>query len=120
MKAIVGILMSVFIGLILFISMPFIDDYFSAIKFDSEKWINARSEPEGWGLRWDMRRDLVNNHKLKGKSKDDIITLLGPPTNESANNVYYYLGPAILGINCGTLEIKIQDNAVKRWRIYSG
>ncbi len=80
-------------------------------KFNSEKWKseNLNSE-ENWTLRWNMMNDLRNNHKIKGKTKNEIIELLGKPDNENKNQFYYYLGYSGNGINTGSLFITFDED----------
>lgn len=121
MKAILGIITTLIISLVLFISMPYINDYMNATPFNSQKWIEAENETEeNWKDRWNMRRDLMANYDLKGKSKEEIIKLLGRPSGESENQMSYSLGPAIIGIDMGTLLIKLENEKVQSYRVYSG
>lgn len=121
MKAILGIITTLIIALFLFFSMPYINDYMNATPFHSQKWIEAEKETEGnWKDRWNMRRDLLANYNLKGKSKEEIIKLLGKPHQESENEMYYSLGPATTGIDMGTLLIKFVNKKVQSYRVYSG
>lgn len=58
--------------------------------FTTEKWVSNMSE------RVYIVDDLINTYELNGKSKSEIVTLLGSPTDteyfKSENNVVYYLG----------------------------
>lgn len=119
MKAILGIISALVIALVLFITMPYIGDYMNAIPFDSQKWVEAENEKK-WKDRWNMRRDLLENYSLKGQSYYEIIKLLGKPSREQENEMSYNLGPAIIGIDMGTLIIKLENKKVKSYRVYSG
>ncbi|RZF62340.1 hypothetical protein [Sphingobacterium corticibacterium] len=88
--------------------------------FDSEKWKNWIETEETWFLRWDMMNSLRHSHNLKGKTKMEIIELLGEPESKINNNFYYHLGAARRGIDIGTLTIKFDETEkvieFKVWR----
>ena len=90
--------------------------------FDSHKWKNSDlNREENWNLRWSMINDLRNNYKLKGRTKKEIIQLLGKPENELKNKFYYYLGYSGKGINTGTLTIFFAENdVVEKIQVYQG
>ncbi len=85
-------------------------------KFDSERWkyLNDTSE-DTWSLRWDMMNDLRNNYELVGKTRKQIIELLGKPDTDTNADVSYYLGYSKTGINTGTLTLYFdkEDKVVK-------
>lgn len=58
--------------------------------FSSEKWI------ENPNKRVNIVDDLLNEYKFIGKSKSEVIKLLGTPTEQAyfkeVNNIVYYLG----------------------------
>lgn len=62
------------------------------IPFDKEKW----SDDRGIGVEalWDVRpalaRDLINNNKLIGKTKPEVISMLGD-ADDSSNIIRYEL-----------------------------
>lgn len=74
-------------------------------KFDSNKWKEEINTEENWTLRWKMMNDLRNNYKLKAKTKNEIISLLGNPDGKFQNVFQYSLGYTGKGINTGTLYI---------------
>jgi len=74
-------------------------------QFDSEKWKNWTESEEELSLRWDMMNSLRNNHELDGKTKTEIINLLGKPDSETNSDFRYYLGMSKRGINTGSLTI---------------
>ncbi|MGE7182556.1 hypothetical protein ACQKKK_00880 [Peribacillus sp. NPDC006672] len=59
-------------------------------RFTTERWLN---DDEG---RVYLVDDLLNEHELIGKTKEEVITLLGSPTEteyfKKEDNVVYYLG----------------------------
>jgi hypothetical protein len=79
-------------------------------QFDSEKWKNWTESESEWSLRWDMMNSLRNNHELRGKSKTEIIELLGIPETKNESEFGYYLGMAKHGIDTGHLTIKFDKN----------
>ncbi|BAO56056.1 hypothetical protein [Nonlabens marinus] len=81
-------------------------------KFDSEKWKNWTESESEWSLRWDMMNSLRNNYELKGKSKTEIIELLGKPDSEVKTDFKYYLGMSKRGINTGSLTIEFNENGI--------
>ncbi len=60
---------------------------------------------------WDMMNSLRNNHELRGKSKTEIIELLGIPETKNESEFGYYLGMSTKhGIDTGHLTIKFDKN----------
>ena len=65
-------------------------------QFDSEKWKNWTESGSGMvHYVWDMMNSLRNNHELRGKSKTQIIELLGIPETKNESEFGYYLGMSI-------------------------
>lgn len=82
----------------------------SGEKFDSNLWKTADLNAENnMSLRWDMMNSLRGNHNLIGKSKTEIINLLGQPSDVTNNVYYYYLGYSGTGINAGSLRISFDS-----------
>ena len=67
-------------------------EYHPASKFDKVKWIENSRE------RLEMRKDLIESKILIGKTKSEVIEILGKPENKIAsemdtlNSWNYYLG----------------------------
>lgn len=67
------------------------------IRFDSSKWkqtgqLNQVSYP-----RLEMADDLIHDRTLYGKTKEEVIELLGKPSNDDYFKTYdlvYWLGPS--------------------------
>ena len=78
-------------------------------QFDSEKWINWTESEAELSLRWDMMNSLRNNYELTGKTKKEILQLLGKPESETNSDFRYYLGMSKHGINTGSLTIKFNE-----------
>jgi outer membrane protein assembly factor BamE (lipoprotein component of BamABCDE complex) len=66
-----------------------------------------------------MTDDLVDNKKLIGKTKEEVIELLGPEEHTVSNSRWtYYIGfkPGIMAIDPDVLEIEFEDGkVVKCW-----
>ncbi|GGG60582.1 hypothetical protein [Bizionia arctica] len=55
-------------------------------QFDSEKWKNWTELENDYLLRWNMMNSLQSAYELKGKTKTEIIELLGYPEFETIGN----------------------------------
>lgn len=67
------------------------------LPFIPEKWKNADIRNPDDNTRNRMCADLLMHHKLNGKSRDEILDLLGEPdeTNKFPDwDMKYYLGPS--------------------------
>ena len=91
-------------------------------KFDSNKWKTSNlNTEENFDLRWRMMNDLKKKYDLKGKSKTEIILLLGKPDTETRNELSYYLGYTGKGINTGSLILSFdENNKVQKIRVWQG
>ena len=74
---------------------------------NGKNWTESEAE---WSLRWDMMNSLRNNHQLKGKTKAEIIELLGEPEIKTDAEFGYYLGMAKHGIDVGNLAFIFGEN----------
>lgn len=80
-------------------------------EFSSEKWKNWIETENTSSLRWDMMNSLRNKQELKGKTKTEIIELLGEPDEDKTSRSFrYYLGMAKHGIDTGSLILKFDEN----------
>ncbi len=85
------------------------------IRFDNQKWKNWDIKESDSHLRWDMVDDLIDNYNLEGKTRKEIIELLGRPDNgvaSSAEHFYYDLGPCRRGIDFGSLNMEFKSGKV--------
>ncbi|MBL4753387.1 MAG: hypothetical protein JKY52_07325 [Flavobacteriales bacterium] len=89
--------------------------------FDAEKWKNWTETESTMSMRWDMMNGLRNNYELVGKSKKEIIDLLGEPESKMPSEFRYFLGYSRHGINTGsfTIEFNKEDN-VKDHYVWDG
>ena len=94
----------------------------SGDKFESKKWKNWTESEMELSSRWDMMNSLRNNYDLKGKTKKEIIILLGEPEFEESNSEFsYYLGYSKRGINTGRLVFYINaDGIISDYKVYQG
>lgn len=113
MKNLIG---TILVGLVLICSCSNRTD----IKFDSNTWKNWIETESTMTLRWDMHKDLIKQHKLKGLSIFEIINLLGEPEKKTENEFRYYLGMARHGIDTGTLILMIENGKVIDYKIWHG
>ena len=72
------------------------DDRFVPITFNSTQWKEAATDNSKYGLRVRMIDDLLGAYKLEGKSRAEIIDLLGEPEDNRGLkewDMVYCLGP---------------------------
>ncbi len=87
-------------------------------EFDSDKWKKWEESEDSYSGRYEMINSLTFKHKLVGKSKEEIISLLGKPEYIERNVYIYYLGFTRRGINTGTLHISFDNkNHVSSYEI---
>jgi outer membrane protein assembly factor BamE (lipoprotein component of BamABCDE complex) len=75
---------------LLFFCVVLLEVYEYESRFTAERWLNDDEE------RVYLVDDLMNEHELIGKTKEEVFTLLGSPTEteyfKEEDNVVYYLG----------------------------
>lgn len=71
----------------------------SRIAFDSETWIKAKTKPRPDAIRLQMVDSLIASHTLEGKSRDEIVKILGEPDGDPSLkkrfpkwDMHYFLG----------------------------
>jgi hypothetical protein len=95
---------------IIFCTVFYFKGKLSGEKFDSKLWKTADLNSENnWTLRWDMMNSLRESHNFIGKSKIEVINLLGKPSGITNNGYDYYLGYSRTGINTGSLRISFDS-----------
>lgn len=119
-KIIIGVAIIYILIITFFVLKPDINDYLNKTEFNSAEWINWKETESSFGVRWNMVYNLTEKHKLKGKTKDEIKILLGKPTNESKNEMSYYLGMTGHSINTGSLTFKFEKERVVEIKIWQG
>lgn len=111
-----------FYGVVIYraVFSPYVYNYFHRVEFDSEKWQNWNETIEESSLRWHMIHDLENDYELVGKTRLEIIDLLGKPDYESENEIRYYLGMSGHGIDTGTLILILENDNVIDYDVWRG
>lgn len=94
--------------IVLFFSFISCENY-NPKKFDSVKWKNASQREKGL-----MASDLVDSKILLGKSKTEVLELIGKPKDSSNINFHYliefgYIVPFHLDVNFDKNENKVID-----------
>ena len=91
--------------------------YYATHGFDQEKWNTNLEE------RYRMSKDIIDSEMLIGKTREEVIDILGAEYSLGANDVLIYeLGhvPGLLNIDPDFLEITFRDNMVIHVRQYEG
>lgn len=117
----IAVLIICYLGIIAFIVISGdIDNYMNRTDFNSESWKNWKETEMTACLRWDMTHSLTSNYELIGMTTQQIIELLGTPSNQSDSNMSYYLGMARHGIDTGSLILELEKGVVVEYRIWHG
>ena len=95
--------------LLLFIFLLSCGNNNKAEKFNKEKWINGTQIERG-----NMSTDLVDSKMLIGKTKVEVIELLGNPKDSSLINFHYpvdfgFMVPFHLDINFDLIDKKVKE-----------
>ncbi len=112
-----GFLLS-YVGLLAYLfGGPVVKDYTNRIPFDSAKWRNEEQVNSKNPVRIRMVDDLLSKHDLVGKTKENLIALLGTPPQTGYFSNYdfvYWLGPerGFMAIDSEWLVIKFENNKV--------
>ncbi len=107
-----------FVALIVF--SPYIENFRNRTDFNSEIWKTWEETEMNACLRWDMTHSLTTNYELIGMTTQEIIVLLGTPSDQSDSNMSYYLGMARHGIDTGSLILELENGKVINYRILHG
>jgi hypothetical protein len=97
----------IYIGLI--IAWVYAVTDYPKVDFDKTKWAADIEK------RYEMTDDLVDNEKLTGKTKDEIIELLGLEDNTQQSNQWtYYIGfrPRLFSVDPDILVIEFKNGKV--------
>ena len=117
----IGIGVSVYIiGVLFYVFTPALNDFTNRTEFDSQAWIAWEETESTLQLRWNMVNDLTKNYELNGKSVFEIKTMLGEPSFESNDEIYYGLGMTGFGINTGSLVLKTKNNIIIGYQVIQG
>lgn len=85
--------------------------------FDKSRWLVK--EKKQYPYRNKMLNDLIENQKLKGIKKSEVLNLLGEPDRQDSNYIFYTVDQQLLGdllpLHTKTLVIKFVNDTVA-WR----
>ena len=81
-------------------------------RFDSSEWKNTGDQNQYSYPRLKMADELISSHRLYGKSKEEVIELLGKASDEGyflSYDLVYWLGPerSWISIDSEWLVIKL-------------
>jgi hypothetical protein len=108
------------ISVIIWSFNPEINHFLNKQEFDSELWINWEETENEPNLRWKMVDNLIKTEKVKGKTTEELIELLGEPNSVNSISLSYYLGMTGRGINTGSLRFEIKDGRVIDYAVWQG
>lgn len=94
---------------------PVVVDHLHREPFNAPAWrANANSDTL-WPARLTMVDDLLSKDVLLGRTREDVIQLLGPPDGTSTQTLVYGLGPerGLIRIDSERLGIDFADGKVK-------
>jgi hypothetical protein len=84
-------------------------EYYPKRNFDRKEWLNNKDG------RYEYSDDIIDSKMLIGKSKSEVIKILGDDGNEYNNNDWYYMlgfRPELMNIDPDTLEIDFKNGKV--------
>jgi len=109
----IAIIPAVFFSPIIYIllieSWIFVTELYPKEKFDKQKWETNVEE------RYMMSKNIIKSEILIGKTKDEVIELLGNDYSDyDENHIGYYLGfvPRMFNIDPDILDIYFEDGKV--------
>jgi len=86
------------------------------VQFNSETWKNKAFVYNGDDLRAQMIDSLLEQKLLVGKSKSDIVELLGDPDTDSEgknlDDYYYFLENEFMGVDGIFLHLSFKNGVV--------
>jgi hypothetical protein len=110
-----------YLGFVAYLTLsPDIENFRHRTEFNSEIWKNWKETEVTACLRWDMTHDLTKHYELIGMSTEEVIELLGTPSNKTSSSFHYYLGMARHGIDTGSLILELENGKVLNYRIWHG
>ena len=83
--------------------------YYPKKDFNKEKWDTNIEQ------RYEMSKDIIKSEMLIGKTKEEVIEILGQDYYEGGKDIiYYYLGfvPALFNIDPDILDIYFENGKV--------
>ena len=103
------IFLSPIIYILIMLSFFYFLTYYPTYDFDKEKW---KSNSEN---RYELSEDIIESKILIGKTKTEVIEILGEPDGNKEENYWsYYLGyvPSLFNIDPDFLDINFENNKV--------
>jgi hypothetical protein len=94
----------IYVGIV-FLVFSIIESY-PKNDFDRKQWLSDKDE------RYELTDDIINRRLLIGKSKDQVLEILGDENNSNTDNWGYYIGfkPEIGNIDPNSLHIDFKNN----------
>ncbi len=86
-------------------------------RFNKVKWHVFKEE--GYPFRERMLADLIDNYKMSGLKKEEILNLLGTPDRTDAGYLFYTIAQphwGILPLSTKSLVIKLTKDSIVEWR----
>jgi uncharacterized membrane protein len=104
-----AVIFSPIIYTLLIVSWIFVAEYYPKEKFDKQKWETKIEE------RYTMSKNIIKSEILIGKTKEEVIELLGNEYSDyGENHIGYYLGfvPRMFNIDPDILDIYFENGKV--------
>lgn len=101
------------IYVVFIISMLCSNSYYEEICFDQKEWFSNTEE------RFKMSEDIIDTEMLIGKTRSEVIEILGDEyTSNSQYNIRYYIGfvPGMFRIDPDVLDIRFANGVVAEVR----
>jgi hypothetical protein len=124
---VLGCVAAVSIGLVIFdrivIASAFAGEKVNLLDFEPVKWQSARKRDSSYqSVRLRMADSFLADQKPVGKSRDQIVALLGEPDDTpyfSNYDMVYYLGPerGFMGIDSEWLVLRLSNNTIIEARL---
>jgi hypothetical protein len=98
-----------FIYVLIILAFVFSASYYPTHDFNKQKWVSDSEK------RYELSGDIIDSKILIGKTKKEVIEILGEPDGWKEEDYWsYYLGfkPGLFGIDPDYLDIKFRNNKV--------
>ncbi len=104
------IVLSPFLYLAILFVILYAYAYYPKEEFNRKEWISNPQE------RYEMTENIIESNMLIGKSKDEVIKLLGGDYSISNDSIYYEIGmlPGLFRLEPDILDIYFENNIVVR------
>lgn len=86
------------------------------LAFDKDKW--QTKEGAAYPYREAMLQNIIFNDSIRGLNSEEILALLGEPTRQQDNYLYYRISQNRVGmmtLNAKTMVIKFTDHDTIEW-----